>query len=113
MFITALNSIESAKLIGKVSGTTSSFNEKVKDHITRENEVSFISFQNNTAHICGGAQLNYKHVLSVKDCSKRIFSCSGVISAVPLALDHHKSYFIDQIRNVKNTIELVLITVST
>ena len=93
---------------------TITIKEEIKDHILRENEVSFMSFQKNNSHICGGARLNYKHVLSVEDCSKLISNCTDLISAVSLAAPGtgYRSYSILEFKKVQGVNELILVTVS-
>ena len=119
IFFTELNPRRLAELTGKISELSTHLrpvDKNIKEHIERKDEHSFISFQRNGSHICGGARVNYKHVLSVEACAELIEDDYNIISAVPLALNDLgcRSYRIKKPQLIEHTeYDISLVTVSS
>ena len=111
MFLIELNSTRLTQLSGKVSTSRTTDNPAIREHINRENEISFISFQKNNIHMCGGVRLNYKHVLSVEVCTQ-LFS-ENVNGVFALALVINEAYHIELPLNIPRTQHLTLVIVSS
>ena len=113
MFSTGSNPIQLSELTGKVGMST--VDKRITHHIKRENELSYVSLQKNGSHICGGARLNYKHVLITKICSEVISDNYHMITAVLPALHdpEFKPYGIENIQEIEKTFgTFFLLTVS-
>ena len=95
----------------EASGSTSqSATENEATHVNEGNINSYVSFQNNERHICGGYRATADQVVTVKICFHKIREHYSEISAVIMGLTD-KAYPIKQYKEVKNG-KLFIIVVS-
>ena len=114
MFLTESNSMQIAELNEKSLESRSTVESEINDHVSEKNQKSFVSFQKDDKHICGGARVKRKKVLIISRCKIKIYgnyeSISPVIPALPI--NKRRRYFIESFIELEGTLFYLVIVSS-